>query len=135
MISSDGNHDNSLMEAGDAVEGLVITTHAFPVPGSTMDDLYKRFEKATGNPPPSVVVGVGYDEMYIIKTALEAAGKADPEALGKALMNIKDFKGVSGTYTMDPKTRRAMKSVTLLKVEGGKFNFLDQFYPKYVPDV
>ncbi len=134
VISSDGNHDESLMEAGKAVEGLVITTHGYPTPGSPFGDLWERYTQAQGKPPASVAIGVGYDEAYIVKTAIEKAGSAKPAAIIEALRNLKGFKGVMGEYTMDPQTRRSRKPVALLKVSGGKFKFIDQFYPDFVPN-
>lgn len=48
----------------------------------------------------------GYDAMYILKAAIEAAGSAEPEAIRDALENnIKELKLiVSDNYTMDPNT-------------------------------
>lgn len=48
----------------------------------------------------------GYDAMYVLKAAIEAAGSAEPDAIREALENkIQDLKLiVSDNYTMDPAT-------------------------------
>jgi len=134
VVSTDGNHDVSLLDAGQAVEGMIFTTHAFPVEGSALADFYARYEKASGEPPASVVYGVGYDEMYILKQAIEAAGSAEPSAIRDALSKLSGFQGITGKVTMDPETRRAKKPVTLVKVEDNSFTFVDKLYPDFVPE-
>ena len=79
--------------------------------------------------------GVGYDEIYFLKTAIEMEGSAEPKKIMEGLKKVKGFQGVLGEYSMDPNTRRTQKPICLLEVKGGQFSFVDQFYPKYVPDI
>lgn len=134
VITGDGSVDASLLEAGDAVEGVVATTHAWPSEGNAVQEFFTTFEETTGSAPDSVVTGVGYDEVYIIKTAIEAAGAAEPGAIIDALATL-SYEGVTGSLTMDPETRRADKEVTLVQVVEGELTFLDQFVPSFVPEV
>jgi branched-chain amino acid transport system substrate-binding protein len=134
VISTDGNHDASLLDAGRAVQGMVFTTHALPQPDTELTDLFARYEEETGEAPSSVVVGIGYDEIHYLKQAVEDAESADPEALIESLGQVEGFQGVTGEITMDPETRRAEKPVTLVEVRGGELTFVDQFYPDFVPD-
>jgi branched-chain amino acid transport system substrate-binding protein len=134
VISTDGNHDASLLDAGRAVEGMVFTTHALPQPDTELADLFTRYEEETGEAPSSVVVGIGYDEIYYLKQAIEDAGSAEPQALIDALGRVEGFQGVTGEITMDPATRRAQKPVTLVEVKGGELTYVDQFYPEFVPE-
>ena len=135
VISTDGNHDESLIKAGKAVEGLVFTTHGYPVEGNKVDALWKRYKAETGSAPESIAFAVGYDEIYFLKKAVETVGSAEPKTIIKGLSKVSNFDGVLGTYTMDPDTRRTKKPVTIIGVENGAFVFMDQFYPSYVPDV
>jgi len=41
VISTDGNHDASLLRSGPAAEGLVFTTHGYPAPGSRLEKLWR----------------------------------------------------------------------------------------------
>jgi len=135
VISTDGSVDASILEAGDAVEGLVATTHAWPAEGNAMAKFYDKFEKATGAAPDSPVVAIGYDEIYLIKTVIENAGSSEPAAIIAALANLTGFEGVTGKLSMNPTTRRADKEVTLVVITGGEIRFLDQLIPEFVPPV
>jgi len=134
VITGDGSVDASLLEAGDAVEGIVATTHAWPAEGNAVAEFFAQFEEATGSTPDSVVAGIGYDEIYLIKAAIEAAGSAEPDAIMGALPGL-SFEGVTGSLTINPGTRRADKEVTLVEVVEGEIQFLDQFVPSFVPEV
>jgi branched-chain amino acid transport system substrate-binding protein len=133
VLGADGNDDPSLLTAGASVEGLVFTTHASPAPGSKLAEFNAKYEKVTGNPPASVVVAIGYDEIYILKQVIESQKAADSAAIMKGLAELKGFKGITGTVDMT-ETRRAAKPVALVKVENGAFVFVNQFYPVYVPE-
>ena len=134
LVSTDGNHDVSLLDAGDAVEGMVFTTHAFPSEGSALADFYTAYEESTGGAPDSVVVGVGYDEIYLVKAAIEANESADPGDILEGLSGISEFEGLTGTISINPETRRADKSVTLLQVVDGEFVFIDSILPDFIPE-
>jgi branched-chain amino acid transport system substrate-binding protein len=134
VISTDGNHDAALLETGAAaLDGFVFTTHAFPGEGTPLADFDATYEEDTGSPPVSVVVGVGYDEIYALKAAIEAAGSAEPDAIAEALATV-EHEGVTGTIAMNPDTRRAEKEITLVRLEGDEMTYLDAFYPSSVPE-
>jgi len=135
VLSTDGAVDASILEAGEAVEGLVATTHAWPADDNNMAKFYAKYKEATGADPESPVVAIGYDEIYIIKQVIEDAGSADPAAIITALSNLKGFQGVTGSLSMDPTTRRVDKEVTLVEISGGEIRFLDQFMPNFIPQV
>lgn len=47
---------------------------------------------------------LGYDVVMIAKSCIETAGLEDADALREAIANVKDFKGLTGTVTIDPAT-------------------------------
>ncbi len=47
---------------------------------------------------------LGYDVVMIAKQCIEEAGLDDAAALLAAIENVKDFKGLTGTVTIDPET-------------------------------
>ena len=47
---------------------------------------------------------LGYDVVMIAKQCIEEAGLDDAAALLSAIENVKDFKGLTGTVTIDPET-------------------------------
>ncbi|GBD84714.1 leucine-, isoleucine-, valine-, threonine-, and alanine-binding protein precursor [bacterium BMS3Abin02] len=135
VLSTDGAVDASILEAGDAVEGLVATTHAWPADDNAMAKFYAKYKEATGADPESPVVAIGYDEIYIVKQIIEDAGSTDPAAMITALLALTGFQGVTGSLSMDPTTRRVDKEVTLVEISGGEIRFLDQFMPGFIPQV
>ncbi len=134
VISTDGNHDAALLETGArALDGFVFTTHAFPAEGTPLAEFDARYEEETGSPPVSVVVGVGYDEIYALKSAIEAAGSAEPDAIAGALATVV-WDGVTGTIRMNPDTRRWEKEVSLVRMDGDVMTLAGAFYPSFVPE-
>jgi branched-chain amino acid transport system substrate-binding protein len=133
VISTDGNHDPALLKAGAAVEGMVFTTHALPREGTALGDFFSAFREKTGKDPSSVVTAVGYDEIQFIKAALDKAGSADHDALRQAMATT-SIEGISGKISMNADTRRSEKPVTVVQVKDGRFAFVDQFFPKVVPE-
>lgn len=133
VISADGNHDVSLLDAGEAVEGMVFTTHSFPAAGSALADLFAAVAEG-GSAPDSVVFGLGYDEMYMLKSIIESQGDASATAILAGLPTL-SHDGVTGRVTMNADTRRADKAVALVGVVDGDLAFVDQFTPQFVPAV
>jgi branched-chain amino acid transport system substrate-binding protein len=135
VVGADGSVDNSVLDAGKAVEGMVATYHAWPSDDNAelteFIDSYKAFH---GEEPESMVAGLGYDEIHMIAQLIEDAGEASSEALIEGLQSL-EFDGVTGSLTMDPETRRVDKEVTLVEFKDKKINFLDSLVPSYVPSV
>lgn len=137
VLSTDGNLDPSLQDAGEkALNGFAFTASACP-PGSDnpkIQKFYGDYNAQYGKDPSSVVAALGYDEIYILKAAIETAGSTDPAALIDALKNV-SYDGVTGQVTMDPSTRRAKKSASLIRMDGTTFTCLGQpDYPSFVPE-
>ena len=60
---------------------------------------------------------------YMVADALERAGEADREKLTAALASTKDFKGITGTLSMD-EFHNPIKAVTILEVKDGVPTYL-----------
>lgn len=136
VLSTDGNFDESLKEAGaEAIDGMVFSASGCPPePGTPLQDFYDRYREATGEDPVSIVVALGYDEIYALKSAIEQVGSAEPADIIEGLRNL-DYEGVTGRIKMDPETRRAEKPAWLIIVEGTEFTCGGSSYPSFVPPV
>lgn len=103
VISCGGSNspDQLIEQAGDAANGSFHTTFFPPwFPEVTKNpDAAKRYMdewKKRGHHVGGLTEGYrGYDAVYVAAAALKAAGKAEPEALRKALWDVK-VKGVYG---------------------------------------
>ncbi len=136
VLSTDGNFDESLKEAGAAaIDGMVFSASACPPePDTLLQDFYDRYREATGKDPVSIVVALGYDEIYALKSVIEQVGSAEPADIIRGLASL-DYEGVTGRIKMDPETRRAEKPAWLIVVEGTEFTCGGSSYPSFVPPV
>lgn len=135
VIGGDGMYDNSILEVGKSMEGLVFVCHGFPAKGNPMDGLYNRYKGAKGEFPAGTIFGIGYDEGYIIKKAIEVAESPKPSKLLSTLPTIKGFKGVTGETNMNPQSRLAKRPGWVVEIKNGAFSFVDVVSPSYVPEI
>ena len=71
VASADGCDNRPAQRRSCAMDGLIFTTHTFPVPGSAAETFNTEFEQATGNPPEGAYTALGYDAAMLLKAALE----------------------------------------------------------------
>jgi len=64
----------------------------------------------------------------VLADAIRRAGSTDGPSLRAALAATKDFKGVTGTTTIDAH-RDASKPATIIAIRGGKLEFLKTVAP------
>ncbi len=99
-----------------------------------MQTFYDDYNNRYGKDPSSYVAVIGYDEVNIVKSVIEAQGSAEPADIISGLANV-DYTGISGHVVMDPDTRRANKPASLLQMDGTTFTCLGQAqFPGYVPN-
>jgi branched-chain amino acid transport system substrate-binding protein len=135
VITTDGNDSTLLLDsAGDAAEGVVFSTSAFPVKGSIDAQFVKQFEQQTGDPPESnTLEAFGRDNVYAIVQAAADAGSTDPDAILDAVYQLTDFQLATGSLTMDRETQIPEKEVFIVQVKDGEFTFVDSFLPESTP--
>jgi branched-chain amino acid transport system substrate-binding protein len=123
--------DQLIAQAGDAANGsmhVVFFTPWFP-DAVKNPDIAKKFV-ALWNEKKYNVGGLtegfrGWDALYTIVEGIKAAGKAEPEAITKALWDVK-VKGINGDIAFikqgpaGKESAQNVPSVYLVKIEGGK---------------
>jgi branched-chain amino acid transport system substrate-binding protein len=135
VLSADGNADPALLDAGErAIDGLTFTNSVCTAEGDPeVQQFYDDYNARYGEDPSSYVAVIGYDEVSIAASVIEAQGNAEPSAIIEGLSGV-DYTGISGHLTMDPETRRAEKPAALLQMDGTEFTCLEQpGFPAYVP--
>ncbi|MFC6171656.1 ABC transporter substrate-binding protein [Loigolactobacillus jiayinensis] len=80
---------------------------------------YMALYKKTYHEQAGTFDALAYDATYMIKQAIEDQKSADSTKIATGLANLKNFKGVTGTITMDKK-HNPQKQVIISKVEEGK---------------
>jgi ABC-type branched-subunit amino acid transport system substrate-binding protein len=136
VVTSDGNDTPDILSAGPkALDGMILTTFAFPEPGTSLYDFYQQYEQDKGSPPETVIVANGYDIILILQAALEQTGGKGGQALRDALAELSGVKiATTDNYVMDANSRRAEREVALLEMDGDLFTFVQQLpFPQYVP--
>ena len=81
------------------------------------------------NEEPDALAALGYDAAKMLIAAIEKAGSADSSKIRDALEATKDFKGVTGVITVDPKTHNPVKSAVIIKMVDGKKTLLTHVNP------
>jgi len=133
IITTGGSNspDQLIQQAGDAANGsyhLVFFTPWFPEAVKN-PDVAKRFV-ALWNEKKHHVGGLtegfrGWDGIHTIVAAIKAAGKAEPEAIQKALWNVK-VQGINGDIAFikqgppGKESGQNVPSVYLVRIENGK---------------
>ena len=85
--------------------------------------------KAKYNAEPDALAALGYDAAEMLIAAIKTSGSTEPEKLRMALENTKDFQGVTGVITVDPKTHNPVKSAVIIKMVDGKKTLLTHVNP------
>jgi branched-chain amino acid transport system substrate-binding protein len=86
-------------------------------------DFRKRF-----NETPDALAALGYDAARILADAMTRAGSTSGDKVRDALAATKDFQGVTGKITINSE-RNAVKPAVVLKIENGKFVYVDTIKP------
>ena len=113
---------------GDAVEGIVFSTHftaespVTPVSEVFLSDYRTKFNKEAN------AFALGYDAYLVILKAIERADSVDPVKIRDEIANTEGFVGATGNITLD-ENGDAVKSAVINKVENGKFVYLTTVEP------
>lgn len=84
----------------------------------------KSYTKAYGRAPDQFAASA-YDGVYMAMDAMQRAGTTtDHKKIRDALAQMKDFKGVCGTFSFDEK-RDPVVDLILMKMQDGKFSVVD----------
>jgi ABC-type branched-subunit amino acid transport system substrate-binding protein len=99
-----------------------------------LQDFYDAYRAKIGEDPVSIVTALGYDEIYALKSVIEAKNGTDPADIiaGLSLLN---YEGITGPITMDPETHRSEKPAWIIDVVGTDFTCGGSAYPSHVPTV
>lgn len=131
ILGADGYESPKLTEiAGkDVLNDVYYSSHYSSMDSSEEVVNFNKSFKAKYNKEPDAFNAMGYDLGYFFKDALERAGEADREKLKDALASTKNFKGVTGTVSID-EFHNPVKSVTIIEMKDGVPTFLKKLDPK-----
>ena len=117
ILGGDGWDSPNLTKLAGAkgVENTYISSHFAaddkdPVVQKFVAEYEKRYKQR-----PGAMAALGYDAILVLNDALKRAGSKDSLAISKAINSTKDFKGITGTISLN-EARNAVKSAVILKV-------------------
>ena len=130
LFGGDGWESDTLTKLGkEAVEGNYFSTHYAP---DVATDVSKKFvadyQKRFKGKLPDAMAALGYDSAMLLADAMKRAGTTDGTKVRDALAATKDFTAVAGNITINEK-RDAVKAAVILKIDGGKFKFVETVNP------
>lgn len=129
LLGGDGWDSPKLWEiGGPALNGCYLSNHysvddPSPTVQKFVGDYKTRYKVA-----PDALAALGYDAAKILADAMTRAGSAEGAKVRDALAATKEFPGVTGKITIN-KDRNAIKPAVVLKVENGKFVFVETVTP------
>lgn len=131
IVGADGFGDEKFVEtAGAANASNIYYTAHFSTSAPASDKVpafVDAFQKKY-NTAPSQFAALAYDAVYMVKQAAEKEG-TDSASIQKGLANLKDFKGVTGSISID-KNHNPEKSAVVLGLTNGKESSADAVTPE-----
>lgn len=124
FIYGDANNNTDLIKlAGDAAEGLIVTTAPLPqdLPYPEARQFIEKYRAKYHEDPPSIYTLTAADAFRLIVHAIEQTQSTDPQKLAEFLHQLKDFPGITGPITFDEKGDREGQIHTAYVVKGGQF--------------
>ncbi len=129
FIGTDGWESPDFLKiGGKAVDNSYFASHFSAGEPSARTKAFVESYKAVRGHDPLALAALGYDAMNFLADGIRRAGSTDPAALQTALAATQDFPGITGTISLDT-DRNPSKSAIVLRVENGKFTYLETVAP------
>jgi branched-chain amino acid transport system substrate-binding protein len=131
VLGGDGYDTPDLVKLGGVPQtnDTYFTTHvALGNTSASVQNFSKNYKAKFGIDPENAFAALSYDTMQLIADAIKRAGTDDSKKIRDALASTKGFKGVTGTISFE-KSRVPLKSVTIIKVNNGKYEFVKEVTP------
>lgn len=123
FLGGDGWDNGKLFEiAGDSINGSYISTHFSPESEDEQIQNFLKNYKARFGEEPSVLSALGYDAARVMYAAMEKTENCDSTEIKNEVNKTKDFKGITGTISLD-QNRNAVKSAFVLEAKDGGFKY------------
>lgn len=130
ILGGDGYDSPKIAEIADAksLEKVYYTNHYSPMDAAPEVVEFREAFTAKYGKDADAFNALGYDLAYFLVDAINKAGKAEREAIKDALAATKDFKGVTGSLSID-EFHNPIKAVTILELVDGAPTFLKKWEP------
>jgi branched-chain amino acid transport system substrate-binding protein len=121
FMAGDANNDPTFIsEAGNASEGVFVTSTPLPQDQNSAKAFIDRYKKRF-NQDPGPYSALEYDAVNVVIDAMKRAKSADRAAIVKTIMATKGYRGATGSITFDKKGDRTSVLYITYIIRGGKF--------------
>jgi branched-chain amino acid transport system substrate-binding protein len=129
FLGGDGWEDEAFTKVGgNAVEGVRVCSHfSLHDPSPRVQAFVAAYRKRWGL-DATVDASLGYDAAMMLADAIKRAGVVRHAAIRDALAATKNFEAVTGTINVN-ENRDVSKSVVILAVKDGTFQFVERIAP------
>ena len=114
--------DTAMKLAGPALHGVYGIADFTPDSSPEAQAYTKKYRDAY-KLDPDVYSSWAYDALRVLALAINTAKSTEPEAIRKAIVGIKSWKGVEGSYNFD-ENGDGLRGYNVVKNEGGKVAFI-----------
>jgi branched-chain amino acid transport system substrate-binding protein len=129
FIGTDGWESPDFLKIGGKdVDNSYFASHFSAGEPSERTQTFVKAFQAEYSRDPLALAALGYDAVNFLADGIRRSGGTGTPALQMALAETKDFPGVTGTITLDA-DRNPSKSAIVLRVDGGKFTYLETVAP------
>jgi branched-chain amino acid transport system substrate-binding protein len=120
LIGDYESEDPTILKiAGNTAEGYIFSSSEPATPTQKVIDFQNKYKQKFGE-LPDVLAANGYDAIHLQVDAYVAC-KGDTDCMANRLESIKDYDGVSGSITIDPKDHSVTKPNIFKIVKNGQF--------------
>lgn len=131
IIGSDAwSSPDIIKQAGADIEGAYVFNMYSPESTDPMSQKFVKAYKDKFNSTPDDVAALSYDALGFIKKGLEGAKDLERTSLDDSMLNIRTFKGVTGTMRFPANSGDPQRGAVMLQVKDGKFVLFAQLYAK-----
>ncbi|HHW57648.1 MAG TPA: ABC transporter substrate-binding protein [Clostridia bacterium] len=120
ILGADGFDSPVLLElaGANALNNVYFSNHYSSLDKSPVVVQFIKDFKAKYNKEPDAFNALGYDLAKFVANAISRAEKIDGESVKKALESTTDFKGVTGTFSID-KNHNPVKDIIVIELKNG----------------
>ena len=105
---------------GELADGVVFTAAGCAAENAKLQEFNESFKRVSGHAPSSSYEVNGYEIGLLLNAAVGAAQSNNGTAIRDALANLDNFHAITGTITYRGTERIPVRSVALLRYQGGE---------------
>jgi len=120
ITGGDGFDSPTLVDlaGASALNDVYFTTAYTTVDANETVTAFVEAYKAEYGKEPSMFAALGYDTANLVLQAAEEAGATDPASIQQALVNMKSFTGVTGTFSFDENHNPSKTVIVVSLIDG-----------------